>query len=191
MAKSRELSRITRSGLPSSPAHLYCVVLHAGNNTVSILVRNYAGTNDPKNDLTGPIYDIAVTYDERLNVGIDIKPGSYPNAFNVNGSGVIPVAILGSATLDVSKIDPATLLFGGLSVKTKNNGTLQCSIADVSGDFTTPQGAPDGYPGLGPPVRDVDGTLFQGEGTATLTGNLYAQFGGTPIQGSDTIKLIE
>ncbi len=150
------------------------------------------GTNDPKINPTGLIYDIAVTYDERLNVGIDIKPGSYPNAFNVNGSGVIPVAILGSATFDVSKIDPATLLFGGLSVKTKNNGTLrECSIADVSGDFTTPQGAPDGYPDLVCQFGDVDGTLFQGEDTATLTGNLYAQFGGTPIQGSDTIKLIE
>jgi hypothetical protein len=30
-------------------------------------------------------------------VGIDIKPGSDPNCFNINGHGVIPVAILGSS----------------------------------------------------------------------------------------------
>ncbi|MGE5293551.1 MAG: hypothetical protein ACM3VT_01855 [Solirubrobacterales bacterium] len=165
--------------------------LHAGDNTVGVIVRNYARPDSsPTLNPTGLIYEIVVEYDGPLTVGIDIKPGSYPNAININGNGVIPVAILGSATLDVSQIDPATLLFGGLNVKTKNNGALQCSIADVSGDFTTPQGAPDGYPDLVCQFADVDGSVFQGQDTATLTGNLYAQFGGTPIQGSDTIKLV-
>ena len=38
-----------------------------------------------------------------LQVAIDIKPGSDPNCFNNNGNGVIPVAILGSASFDVAE----------------------------------------------------------------------------------------
>jgi hypothetical protein len=50
-------------------------------------------------------------------VEIDIKPGSYPNCFNINGHGVIPVAILGSADFDVAQIDVTTLDFAGLQVR--------------------------------------------------------------------------
>ena len=38
-------------------------------------------------------------------VEIDVKPGSDPNCFNINGHGVIPVAILGDSNLDVADID--------------------------------------------------------------------------------------
>ena len=34
-------------------------------------------------------------------VGIDIKPGSFPNSINLKGKGVIPVAILSTTTFDV------------------------------------------------------------------------------------------
>ena len=124
-----------------------------------------------------------------LIVDIDIKPGSYPNAVNINGSGVVPVAILGSADFDVSEIDPATLSFGGLSVKTKKNGSMQYSIKDVSGDFSnTMEGEPDGYLDLVCQFIDEDGVLFEGDGTATVEGNLSD---GTPILGEDEIKLIK
>ena len=36
---------------------------------------------------------------------LDIKPGSCPNPVNLGSNGVIPVAILGSDTLDVNDID--------------------------------------------------------------------------------------
>jgi hypothetical protein len=158
-----------------------------GENTISIIVRNYGAGGLPTDNPTGLIYKITIAYDEPLNVDIDIKPGSYPNAVNINGNGVVPVAILGSADLDVTQIDSTTLLFAGLSVKTKKNGTLQCSIQDVSGDFTNPEGAPDGYPDLVCQFVDEDYVLLQGDGTAAVTGELYD---GTPIQGSDTIKLV-
>ena len=45
-------------------------------------------------------------------VGVDIKPGSDPNSINLNNKGVIPVAILGSATFDVTDINVSTLRFG-------------------------------------------------------------------------------
>jgi hypothetical protein len=44
-------------------------------------------------------------------VDIDIKPGSDPNSINLRSKGVIPVAVLGSSTFDVTDIDVNTLIF--------------------------------------------------------------------------------
>jgi hypothetical protein len=45
-------------------------------------------------------------------VDIDIKPRSDRNPINLKSRGKIPVAILGSETLDVAEIDQTTLAFG-------------------------------------------------------------------------------
>ena len=50
--------------------------------------------------------------DDHLHVGVDIKPGSYPNAINLKSNGSVPVALLGSADFDVSSVDLATVKFG-------------------------------------------------------------------------------
>lgn len=122
-----------------------------------------------------------------IAVDIDIKPGSYPNSLNINGHGVIPVAILGSADFDVTQIDFSTLRFAGLEVRVKGNGAPQCSIKDVSGDFTNPEGAPDGYQDLVCQFVDNPDTWLPGEGVAKLMGNLLD---GTPIEGTDEIIIV-
>lgn len=43
---------------------------------------------------------------------LDIKPGSYPNSINTKSKGVIPVALLGTDTFDVTTVDVTTLRFG-------------------------------------------------------------------------------
>lgn len=45
-------------------------------------------------------------------IGIDIKPGSYPNPINPRINGVIPVAILGSSSFDATSVDTSTVRFG-------------------------------------------------------------------------------
>jgi hypothetical protein len=127
----------------------------------------------------------------KITVDIDIKPGSYPNSINKNEKGVIPLAILGSADFDVTWIDPTTLSFEGAQLRVKGNGALQCSVEDVSGDFTTPEGAPDGYPDLVCQFVDDTTDWELGVSTATVTGNLKAEFGGTPIEGMDTINVVQ
>ncbi len=119
---------------------------------------------------------------------IDIKPGSYPNSLNINGHGVIPVAIMGSANLDVSDVDIQTLCFAGLELRVKGNGSPQCSIQDVSGDFITPEGAPDGYPDLVCQFVDNPDNWIPGDGTATLTGQLID---GTPFEWTDEIRVVQ
>ena len=53
---------------------------------------------------------------------------------NINGNGVIPVAILGSQALNVSNINTGSLGFNGLQVRVKPNNQNQCSTQDVNGD---------------------------------------------------------
>ena len=42
-------------------------------------------------------------------VDIDIKPTSCPNPLNVKSKGVLPVAILGTASFDVNDVDVSTV----------------------------------------------------------------------------------
>lgn len=139
-------------------------------------------------DVSPILYDLEVCVG-MIQVDIDIKPGGYPNCFNINGSGVIPVAILGSDTLDVTQIDISTLNFGGLDVRLKGNDSPQCSIEDVSGDFASPGGVPDGYPDLVCQFVDDPDVWSADDGTAKITGNLLPDYGGIPIEGTDEICL--
>lgn len=116
-------------------------------------------------------------------IALDIKPGSSPNAINIDGNGVIPVAILGSAEFDVSQVDVDTLRFAGLEVRVKPSGVPQCSTDDVTG----PAGVPDGYNDLVCQFVDDPELWVPGDDIATLTGNLED---GTPIAGSDEITVV-
>jgi len=46
-----------------------------------------------------------------------VKRGAFPTCFDAPGRGVIPVAIFGSATLNVNDIDADSLILEGLIVK--------------------------------------------------------------------------
>jgi hypothetical protein len=46
-------------------------------------------------------------------VEIDIKPGSYPNCFNNDGHGVIPVAIFSSDIFNATQVDSFTIELDG------------------------------------------------------------------------------
>jgi hypothetical protein len=101
-------------------------------------------------DLDGPVQAFAVPMNTceiipELTVDFDIKPGSCPNPFKLGKAGVVPVAILGSETLDVADIDPTTVELSG------PGGTaapLRWSVEDVA--------APDEFPE--PELRDDCGT---------------------------------
>ena len=112
----------------------------------------------------------------RVNVDIEVKlnPCCPENQAKSLGCQVeckpyIEVTILGSSTFDVSQVDPATLDLGNMSVLFDQAGS-QCSIADVTG----PSSQPDGFADL----------TCRFDNTITLTGQLQD---GTPIQGHDDI----
>ena len=134
------------------------------------IVRNYAGASDPYSNPTGVIFNATINYSCPVEVTIDIKPGSDPSCFNNNGHGIIPVAILGSATFDVNNINVTTITLQGLPVAVRGNK----SLASYS-DFNS-----DGFTDLVVKFEDLDGTFSKGDGFATLNGNLKD---GTPFFG--------
>ena len=100
-------------------------------------------------DLQADVDDAALCVP--LGVTLDIKPGSCPNPVNTKSKGVIPVAILGSADLDVSTIDPASVLLEGVaphkwSIEDEATpGDCDCATGGGSGSGNDNS---DGYPDL-------------------------------------------
>jgi len=121
-------------------------------------------------------------------VDVDIKPGSYKNSINLNGHGVIRVAILGGADFDVSEIKRDSLLLNGSAVRIRGRKEkIMCNYGDVSGDFTSPEGSPDGYVDLVCHFEYDRAMWAIGQSVATLTGELLD---GTPIEGTDYIWVV-
>lgn len=105
-------------------------------------------------------------------VSIDIKPGEFPNSINLQSAGVVPVAILGSATLDVATIDPATVRLAGAAA------TSACGIEDVTADRV---------PDLVCRVETKDLQLNQ----ESTRGSLEARtFDGRQLVGDDSVRIV-
>ena len=132
-----------------------------------------------------------------ISVAVDIKPGSCPNPLNTNDRGVIPVAIVGTASLDVTQIDPASVELAGVPA-------LRSSFEDVTTPFTPFTGktncntdcATAGPDGILDMVFHFDaqeviaalGPVTDGECIVVkLTGSLLPAFGGTAIKGEDVV----
>lgn len=127
-----------------------------------------------------------------LAIGIDIKPGSFPNSINLGSGGATPVAILGSPELDVNDIDPDSLTLGTAGIKTVGKaGRFLCSVEDVSGDFSDVifglEGLPDGIDDLVCHFVTMQMVHEEGDTEATLAGAL---FDGTRIEGTDSVNIV-
>jgi hypothetical protein len=104
-------------------------VCQAGTYTVELTVTD-------KDDGVGS--DALTLTVPHVAVEIDILPGSDTNPLRFRG-GNLPVAILGSADLNVRDIDPSTLTLGDedgadTAIAQKNNGTYEAYLEDVNGD---------------------------------------------------------
>jgi hypothetical protein len=112
-------------------------------------------------------------------VQIDIMPGDDVSCINNDGRGLIPVAILGAADFDVTRVDVGTIAFEGLEIAARGRADrLLAHVEDVNGD---------GFDDLVVQIQDTDGTFAAGSGTAVLTGK---RFDGTAFGGSDAICVI-
>ncbi len=68
-------------------------------------------------------------------VGVDIKPGSWPNTINLGSNGVIPVAILTTESFDATSVDPSTVQLEGLGVAVRGKSEkLLANEEDVDED---------------------------------------------------------
>jgi hypothetical protein len=112
-------------------------------------------------------------------IGIDIKPGSYPNIINLRSSGVIPVAILSSDNFNaVTEVNPDSLFLVGAKVKMAGRSDKAlCHREYVNSD---------NYLDL---VCQFENELQAaiGDSTAVLEGKTFS---GVHIRGEDTIRII-
>lgn len=126
-----------------------------------------------------------------LAVSVDIKPGSCPNPLNVKSSGVLPVAILGTADYDVTTIDPTSIRLAGVEPLRSGYEDVATPVLDANDCNCTTEG-PDGYLDLTlkfetAEIVDAIGEVNDGDVlTLELTGVL---FGERPIEGADCILI--
>ncbi|MDY7029893.1 MAG: hypothetical protein SVR04_16500 [Spirochaetota bacterium] len=135
---------------------------------------------------------------EKIDVSLDVKPGSCPNPVNVNTKGILPAAIVGTKLFDISQIDPAAIRLNGAA-------PLRWDHEDVTSPFEPYTGkpldeeactdnGPDGYTDLTlkfstEEMAEAFGPVTDGEVLALeLTGEL---FDGAPIAGEDIIRIIK
>ncbi len=112
-------------------------------------------------------------------VGIMIKPPATPPVpINIGSSGVIPVAILSSATFDATTVNASSINLNGANVRLKGKGSYQCSSSDVNGDSRNDF------------LCQVPTDQFQlilGTDTAVLTAVTSSN---TPIQGQQQVNVV-
>ena len=141
------------------------------NGGVTIYIGDTYDLSRPR----GLVFSVGV-----IEVTIDIKPGSDPNSINLSSAGVIPVAILSSATFDATTVDPAKVSLAGAEIKMAGkSGKYLSHEEDVNDD------------GLLDLVCQVliteDWAIEPGETMAGLTAETYD---GQSIHGEDSIRIV-
>lgn len=129
-----------------------------------------------------------------LPVAMDIRPGSCRNPLNGRSRGVLPVAIMGGADLDVTTIDPETIRLQGVQ-------PLRWALEDVGAPQEDPglcqdsciEEGPDGILDLSLKFRTAEIVAALGPAedrtcqVLQLEGNLSPAGEDRPITGSDTV----
>ena len=136
------------------------------------LVKISDTSNPDINDTSDNTFTIS-----RLQVSLDIKPGSSTNPLNVKSNGVLPAAVLGSQDFDVESIDPSTLTLEG--VPPLRWTIEEVEVADGYNDLSLKFDTQELVAALGE-VDDGEIVIL------TLTGILTD---GTQIEGNDSILI--
>jgi hypothetical protein len=149
-----------------------------------------------------------VRFDRIQLVSVDIKPGSCPNPINVKSKGVLPAAIMGTDSFDVTTIDPASLRLRLKGTEDEGVPPLRWALADVGAPFEPFIGKEDCY-GDCVDCSCADGKLdlvfhFDTQEVVAALGEVYdedclvleiigalkEEYNGTPIIGEDVVRML-
>ena len=143
-------------------------------NYLSLGLFGQFGWNDSGFFGSGILFGYIVEYDS-LVVAIDVKPTDPSNTIQLKSNGKIPVAIFGSADVNASSINVASVRAGRTGIEAS---VVSSSISDVNGD---------GHPDLVATFNLQDLELACGDMQLHLTGQLSE---GSTIRGSDQLNLL-
>jgi CSLREA domain-containing protein len=143
-----------------------------------------AGTPCPATDQRGvsrprgTACDIGA-FEVGIDVAIDVRPGSTDNTVSLKIGGLLPVAVLSSATVDASLVNVATARINNVGAAKRTNGTYLSSLEDVNADGRVDLVLFFEVSKLGLRLQTTSLTL-----RATLTD-------GRQIQGTDAIRVVK
>ncbi len=121
-------------------------------------------------------------------VPLDVKPGNASNPINPKSNGVIPVGVLSTLDFDATLVDPETVRLGDSALINEGGvpvAPLRWSYKDINHDNVA-----DLYLKFSTRNLVDNGALGPFSESTMLTGNLFASAGGTPIVGSDLIRIV-
>ena len=175
--------------VPGSPLTLYKVDEATGDlvPAESVFGGDVVGTVDPDGNsatFTGiaSLSTVVGLIPDTIKIFIDIKPSGFPNSINTRSRGVIPIAILGSASFDVASVNVDTLRFGPGAAGPKHDLTKPDTLADHTNDINL-----DTFPDLVFHVPTRDSGLGEEDTEACVSGETMS---GTPIQGCDSVRIV-
>jgi len=131
-----------------------------------------------------------------VEVPVDVKPQSCRNPLNLGARGVVPVAILGTADVDVSQIDPATVLLEGIAPLRSDLEDVATPFEPFTGKsdcFDCTDAGPDGFADLTlkfdlQSVAEALGDL--GDGACVVVEVTGSLLDGTPMRGEDVVTIL-
>jgi hypothetical protein len=133
-------------------------------------------------------------------VPVDIKPEGCRNPLNAGAQGVLPVAILGTTTFDVNRINVSTVRLEGVPPLRSAREDVATPFVPFIGKrnaFDCTARGPDGFLDLtlkfdNQAVVAALGAVADGEVRVLhLTGSLLPAFGSTPIAGEDVVVILK
>lgn len=134
-----------------------------------------------------------------IAASIDVKPGSCPNPLNVRSRGVLPVAIVGTASFDVKAVDPTSIRLEGirpLRFVFEDSATPFAGAFDPKKPLSCTAKGPDGIADLSLKfdVESLALAFSEVENrevrTLILIGQLKPEFGSTPFRGMDVVVIL-
>ena len=143
---------------------------------------------DPAGNTTSCTFSVTVTAPQQVIV--DIAPGFCPVVVNTNAGGVIQVAIVGTESMHVTNIVPASVTLNGVLANTNS------VIEDVAAPFVYTRGCPkkkkDGIPDLVVEFNVNDliaslGTVKNGKVRVLTVNGTFVD--GSTFEGQDKIKI--
>lgn len=125
---------------------------------------------------------------------LDIKPTSCPNPLNVKSKGVLPAAILGTETFDVTTVDPATIALEGVPLLRYGYEDVTTPVAPGGEPCDCTEEGPDGYEDMTLKFRtqEIVAALGDYEDGDVLELTLTAELmDGTPLELHDCVWILD